>query len=129
MGIARGDLLGRIADLRRVKGYSSRINQEQHKGGYNHHIGLLEIVILHLSVNPKMYFKDPETSANTNSIEGSWSAIKKSLRGIRRWGDQFDSYLAEFMWRKLKRPNNPKDLFSAFLEAVKEIYPPLKELT
>ncbi|GFV18000.1 putative transposase-like protein [Trichonephila clavipes] len=50
---------------------------------------------LHLSVNHKMYFKDPETGSHTNSIEGSWSAIKKSLRGIRRCGDQFDSYLME----------------------------------
>ncbi|GFU89687.1 putative transposase-like protein [Trichonephila clavipes] len=57
---------------------------------------------LHLSVNHKMYFKDPETGTHTNSIEGSWSAIKKSLHGIRRCDDQFDSYLAEFMWRKLK---------------------------
>ncbi|GFU60773.1 putative transposase-like protein [Trichonephila clavipes] len=84
---------------------------------------------LHLSVYHKMYFKDPETSAHTNSIEGSCSAIKKSLRGIRKCDDQFDSYLAEFMWRKLKRPSNPNDLFTAFLEAVKKIYPPLKELT
>ncbi|GFV62600.1 DDE_Tnp_IS1595 domain-containing protein [Trichonephila clavipes] len=56
----------------------------------------------HLSVNHKMYFKDPETGAHTNSIEGSWSASKKYLRGIRRCDDQFDSYLTEFMWRKLK---------------------------
>ncbi|GFX21911.1 hypothetical protein TNCV_2311881 [Trichonephila clavipes] len=75
-----------------------------------------------------MYVKDPETGAHTNSIEGSGSAIKKSLRGIRRCDDQFDSYLAKFMWRKLKRPSNPNDLFTAFLETVKEIYPPLKEL-
>ncbi|GFV70795.1 hypothetical protein TNCV_1947051 [Trichonephila clavipes] len=76
-----------------------------------------------------MYFKYPETCAHTSSIEDSWSSIKKSLRGIRKCDDQFDYYLAEFMWRKLKRPSNPNDLFTAFLEAVKGIYPPLKELT
>ncbi|GFW51584.1 DDE_Tnp_IS1595 domain-containing protein [Trichonephila clavipes] len=76
----------------------------------------------HLSVNHKMYFKDPETGAHTNSIEGSWSAIKKSLRGIRRCVDQFDSYFAEFLRRKLKRSSNPNDLLTTFLEAVKEIY-------
>ncbi|GFV58796.1 DDE_Tnp_IS1595 domain-containing protein [Trichonephila clavipes] len=31
---------------------------------------------LHLSVNHKMYFKNPEMGTHTNSIEGSWSAIK-----------------------------------------------------
>ncbi|GFX02563.1 DDE_Tnp_IS1595 domain-containing protein [Trichonephila clavipes] len=83
---------------------------------------------LHLSVNHSMYFKDPETGAHTNSIEGSCSAIKKSLHGTRRCKDQFDSYLAEYMWRNIKRPSNLNDLFTAFLEAVKEIYPPLEEL-
>ncbi|GFX19026.1 putative isxo2-like transposase domain protein [Trichonephila clavipes] len=38
---------------------------------------------LHLSVNYKIFFKDPETGANTNSIQVSWSAIKKSIRGTR----------------------------------------------
>ncbi|GFW37927.1 putative transposase-like protein [Trichonephila clavipes] len=33
---------------------------------------------LHLLHNHKMYFKDSETGAHTNSIQGSWSAIKKS---------------------------------------------------
>ncbi|GFT30160.1 putative transposase-like protein [Trichonephila clavipes] len=69
----------------------------------------------HLPVNHKMYFKDPETGAYTNSIDGSWRAIKKSLGGTRRCQNQFDSYLAEFMWRKLKRPSNLNDLFTSLL--------------
>ncbi|GFX71501.1 DDE_Tnp_IS1595 domain-containing protein [Trichonephila clavipes] len=45
----------------------------------------------HLSVNPSMFFKAPETAAHSNSIEGSWSAIKKSVLGTRRCENQFDS--------------------------------------
>ncbi|GFU17231.1 DDE_Tnp_IS1595 domain-containing protein [Trichonephila clavipes] len=69
---------------------------------------------LPLSVNHSMHFKDPETGAQTNSIEGSWNAIKKSLHRIRRCKNQFDSCHAEYMWRKMKRPSNPNDLFTAF---------------
>ncbi|GFW58267.1 uncharacterized protein TNCV_2634411 [Trichonephila clavipes] len=35
-----------------------------------------------------MLFKDPETGAHTNSMEGSSSAIKKSLRGTRRCSER-----------------------------------------
>ncbi|GFY02371.1 putative isxo2-like transposase domain protein [Trichonephila clavipes] len=38
----------------------------------------------HLRVNHSLTFKDPETGAHTNSIEGTWSAIKRSLRTMRR---------------------------------------------
>ena len=31
----------------------------------------------HLTVNHRYHFKDPETGAHTNSIEGTWSAIKR----------------------------------------------------
>ncbi|XP_035220039.1 uncharacterized protein LOC118193106 [Stegodyphus dumicola] len=33
----------------------------------------------HLAVNHKYYFKDPETGAHTNTIEGTWSAIKSAI--------------------------------------------------
>ncbi|GFX55796.1 hypothetical protein TNCV_3428671 [Trichonephila clavipes] len=62
-------------------------------------------------------------------IEGSWSSNKKSLHGTHRCKDQFESYLAKYMWRKMKRPSNPNDLFTASKKAVKEIYHPLEGLS
>ncbi|GFQ97568.1 putative transposase-like protein [Trichonephila clavata] len=35
---------------------------------------------IHLRVNHSLTFKDPETGAHTNSIEGTWSAIKRGLK-------------------------------------------------
>ncbi|GFT71115.1 mitotic-spindle organizing protein 2A [Trichonephila clavipes] len=51
----------------------------------------------HLRVNHSLTFKDPETGAHTNSIEGTWSVIKRSLRNVE---GEFDHYLAEYMWRR-----------------------------
>ena len=34
----------------------------------------------HLRVNHSVNFKDPDTGAYTNFIEGTWSAVKRSLR-------------------------------------------------
>ncbi|GBL60983.1 hypothetical protein AVEN_113652-1 [Araneus ventricosus] len=34
----------------------------------------------HLNVNHKLTFKDPETGAQKNSIEGIWSTLKRSLQ-------------------------------------------------
>lgn len=81
-----------------------------------------------LRVNHKLHFKDPVTGAHTNTIEGLWSWIKRSLRGIRRvrgnaGEDEYDPYLAEFMWRKRHR-NDHLGLTESFLRAVIRIYPP-----
>ncbi|GFX92253.1 DDE_Tnp_IS1595 domain-containing protein [Trichonephila clavipes] len=55
----------------------------------------------HLRVNYSLTFKNPETSAHTNSIEGTWSAIKRSLRNHAAHVEgEFDHYLAEYMWRR-----------------------------
>ncbi|GBM96128.1 hypothetical protein AVEN_153255-1 [Araneus ventricosus] len=54
---------------------------------------------VHLTVNRSMHFVDPDTGAHTNSIEGTWSAIKRNLQGINHVKDQFDSYMATYMWK------------------------------
>ncbi|GBM71591.1 hypothetical protein AVEN_116267-1, partial [Araneus ventricosus] len=36
---------------------------------------------VHLTVNHSMHFVDPDTGAHTQSIEGTWSAIKRGLNG------------------------------------------------
>ena len=79
----------------------------------------------HYAVNHKVTFKDPVTGAHTNTIEGSWSWIKRQLRGKRPVNGPFDPYLAEFMWRK-RHKNDPYSLFDSFLRAIIKIYPPIK---
>ncbi|GFX24742.1 DDE_Tnp_IS1595 domain-containing protein [Trichonephila clavipes] len=52
----------------------------------------------HLTVNHSLTFKNPESGAHTNSIEGTWLAIKRNLKGHTDHVEgQFDSYLAEYM--------------------------------
>ncbi|GFT08181.1 putative isxo2-like transposase domain protein [Trichonephila clavipes] len=78
---------------------------------------------VHLRVNHSLNFVDPETSAHTNSIEGNWSAIKKGLHKAHVKG-QFDSYLAEYMWRRSNGHKLVNDNFHDFLSSIARVYPP-----
>ncbi|GFS79079.1 DDE_Tnp_IS1595 domain-containing protein, partial [Trichonephila clavipes] len=81
----------------------------------------------HLRVNHSLTFKDPETGAHTNSIEGTWSAIKRSLRNhaVHVEGE-FDHYLAEYMWRR-RRGYSLDDVFQEFLRTITTLYPPMEK--
>ncbi len=71
----------------------------------------------HLNVNHSKNFKDPETSAHTNTIEGSWLHAKRSLpvHGWRK--DLMIGYLALFLWRRaVKRAR--QDPFEEFLKLI-----------
>ncbi|CAF1031433.1 unnamed protein product [Brachionus calyciflorus] len=50
----------------------------------------------HLTINHTIEFKNPETGAHTNIIEGTWFHLKRSLprHGV------LAGYFAEFIWRK-----------------------------
>lgn len=78
----------------------------------------------HLRVNHSLTYVDPETGAHTNSIEGTWSAIKRALRGTHHVPGEFDSYLAEYMWRKLHGHEQSDEAFKAFLDDLIKVYPP-----
>lgn len=76
----------------------------------------------HLTVNHSLEFKHPETGAHTNTIEGTWSAIKRSLPTRTCPGEeQFNSYLYEYVWRK----SCGGDQMAEFIKAIKKVYPPL----
>ncbi|GFU98233.1 putative transposase-like protein [Trichonephila clavipes] len=82
----------------------------------------------HLRVNHSLTFKNPETSAHTNSIEGTWSAIKRSLRNHAAHVEgEFDHYLAEYMWRRRRGHSLDDDVFREFLRAITTLYPPMEE--
>ncbi|GFU23570.1 putative transposase-like protein [Trichonephila clavipes] len=81
----------------------------------------------HLRVNNSLTFKDPETGAHTNSIEGTLSAIKRSLwNHAAHVEGEFDHYLAEYMWRR-RRGHSLDDVFREFLRAITTLYPPMEK--
>ncbi|GFS47192.1 mitotic-spindle organizing protein 2A [Trichonephila clavipes] len=82
----------------------------------------------HLRVNHSLTFKDPETGAHTNPIEGTWSAIKRSLRNHAAHVEgEFDHYLAEYMWRRRRGHSLDDDVFREFLRAITTSYPPMEK--
>jgi transposase-like protein len=72
----------------------------------------------HFTVNHSVTFKDPETGAHTNTIEGTWFHVKRSLptHGTRK--HLLASYFAEFIWRK--KFNND---FEIFIDHISFLYP------
>ncbi|KFM80122.1 putative transposase-like protein, partial [Stegodyphus mimosarum] len=81
---------------------------------------------VHLKVNHSITFKDPDTGAHTNhtnTVEGMWNCIKRNLKQVRKIDEGFDSYLSEFMWRRIHQENYRK-LFTTFLDAIRDVYPP-----
>lgn len=74
-----------------------------------------------LTANQSLRFKDFETEVSKNSEECTWSAIKRALpnRTVR---DQFDSYLAEYFWRRAHADTD--NLTKAFLKAAAKLCPP-----
>ncbi|GFY19917.1 mitotic-spindle organizing protein 2A [Trichonephila clavipes] len=69
---------------------------------------------------------NPDTGAHTNSIEGTWSAIKRFLRNHTSHAEgMFDHYLEEYLWRRSRDHSLSDETFRDFLKAVITLYPPL----
>lgn len=71
----------------------------------------------HLTVNHSLYFRDPHTGANTNTVEGTNNTLKIMIRPRNRTRD-IQEHLGEFVWRR-KHSHN---LWEAFLDAIKDIH-------
>lgn len=69
----------------------------------------------HQTVNHSLHFKDPVTQVHTNSIEGTWAAIKGRISKRYRCGDALSNHLNAFIW---KRQNHGR-LWEAMIEALK----------
>ena len=84
------------------------------------YVDLTSLGYIHLDVNHSTNFVDPETGANTNTIEGTWTHAKRAA-GVRQGGartvDSFALDLSQFMWMKqrglLRSRDRARDLFSA----------------
>ena len=68
------------------------------------------------SDNHKRHYVDPETNAHTNTVEGKWNKLKRSIprQGFRS-DDVLQNYLGEQMWRK----TNEGHIWEACLVALK----------
>ena len=73
----------------------------------------------HKKVNHSKEYKAADGTC-TNTIEGSWRHVKRSLPLNVRKGD-YSGHLAEFLWRKLNREN---DLFMQFFLDVGDVFVP-----
>ena len=75
-----------------------------------------------LTVNHSLHIVDSETGAHKKSAEGLWSCIKRFLPDCNRKRGFFSSYLAEFMYRRIRK--DEPCLYTAFLQDIARIYPP-----
>jgi hypothetical protein len=73
---------------------------------------------VHKTVNHQLHFIDPETGANTQSIESTWRRVKVKY-GIKTRGatNLLERQLMEEWWRSL---NASKNLFDRFFEDMKK---------
>ena len=77
-----------------------------------------DIGLQHYTVNHSINFVDSETGVHTNTIEGTWSGVKKRIPVRNRIKSRIDSHLLEFIWRR----TNNENLFVAFFNALRDIY-------
>jgi transposase-like protein len=73
--------------------------------------------IQHQTVNHSKWFKDPTTGVNTNTVEGTNYAIKKSVQPRNRTKKDLPLLLDEFVWRR----KNSLTLWESFINALKEV--------
>jgi transposase-like protein len=76
----------------------------------------------HLAVNHSIIFKDKDTGYHTNSIEEMCHLMKERTPACD--GDRLllDSYLAEFMYRRMRC--DPQHRYITFMQDIARVYPP-----
>jgi transposase-like protein len=72
----------------------------------------------HEKVNHSRNFKDPLTGAHTNTIEGTWSAVKTRISRRYRCESGIENHLLVFIWRRQKEG----DLWDAMLKALADYH-------
>jgi hypothetical protein len=80
------------------------------------YLGLEELGYTQLRVNHSEAFVDPVSGACTNTIEGTWSGLKRKIP-IRNRTVNCDDNLWEFIWRR----RHSFDLWVGFLDALDKV--------
>lgn len=70
----------------------------------------------HEKVNHSLHFKDPETAVHTNTIEGTWSGIKRCIPSRTRTKSSIGDSLFCFIWKR----QNIGRLWDSFVEALSD---------
>lgn len=66
---------------------------------------------VHYSVNHSLHFKDPDTGVHTNTVEGMWNQVRRSLPKFGTKKEYYHAYLAEFVIRNRFRSTKFFDYF------------------
>jgi transposase-like protein len=77
----------------------------------------------HLKVNHSINYKDPDTGAHTNTIEGSWLHAKRSLPKYGTKKSFMAGYFGTFIWRRMVRIQ-AVDPFMELIWGIKKVYNP-----
>ena len=78
---------------------------------------------IHGTVNHSLEFVNSETGDHTQNIESTWRAVKRSLPRSGTVKHHYNSFFAEFMFRR-QYFEDCHDRFLAFLEEAKKVYKP-----
>lgn len=73
---------------------------------------------IHMTVNHSQGFINKVTGTHTNTIEGTWSGLKRKIPIRARTAKQVDTHLWEFVWRR----KNIERLWAGFIDALAEIH-------
>lgn len=60
----------------------------------------------HKTVNHSLHFKDPITGVHTNTIEGTWGALKKTIPNRNKNFNQIIPYLNLFKFKRIYKDQN-----------------------
>jgi transposase-like protein len=73
-----------------------------------------ELDVTHETVNHSLHFRDPNTGVHTNTIEGTWFAMKRRIPPRNRSRDTVERHVLAFIWRR----QHESHLWEAFLNAL-----------
>ena len=77
---------------------------------------------VHGTVNHSYEFVNSETGDHTQNIESTWRTVKRSLPRGGTSQNLYNSYFAEFLFRR--KYFQTDDKFLTFLDTIKNVYPP-----
>ena len=87
------------------------------------YLDLEDFGLTHETVNHSQFFKDPETGACTNTVEGLNNGLKTRISPRNRCEDTIPGHLGEHIWRR----HNSTRLFDAFVDALRDMHYELSE--